>query len=73
VSATSLTVGTARQTSTNVSADGALVAGSISLMFGGSVNVILAAARTRTFRLAVGLSDLRQRRYTGRAGADQDR
>ena len=41
VSATSLTVGTLRHTSTNVSADGALVTGSMSLMFGGSVKVIL--------------------------------
>ena len=40
VRATSLTLGTLRQTSTNVSADGASVAGSMSLMFDGSGNVI---------------------------------
>jgi hypothetical protein len=40
VSLTSLTVGTIRQISTNVSLDGAFVAGSISRMFGGSGNVI---------------------------------
>ena len=39
--ATLLTVGTHRHTSTNVSLDGALVAGSISRMFGGSGKMIL--------------------------------
>ena len=38
VSFTLLTLGTMRQTSTVVSVDGALVAGSISFMLGGSVN-----------------------------------
>src|SRR4030095_14959156 len=45
VSLTSWTVGTMRHTSTNISLDGAFVAGSISRIFGGSGNVI----RIRTF------------------------
>ena len=54
VSVTSLTVGTARQTSTNVSLDGGLVAGSTSLMFGGSGKTILTRPFWRRLLKSVG-------------------
>ena len=58
VRATSFTVGTLRHTSTNVSADGRLVAGSMSLMFGGSGNVILTRPFWRRLLKSLALSPL---------------